>query len=288
MKKIVFFVLLMCIAIATLPAQGIYIRGGSGYGLPIATLDIGENSTHTTDYTGDISSDVYSTESVTASYGAGANFNFGFGFKFNENFILDLNVQYLAGKKFETSSIDKYIDIGYSYKSEQINSTHSSGLYFNPTLIFSAGFGKRAPYGKFGIIAASPKVKTNEYSYDDGDGIYETNTKWEYSGGLAIGYQAAVGINWQITERLDIYTEADFVSMTYYAKEGNMTEYIVNGVDQLEQLILNERKIEYKKKFDPSVPWDANKPQVMLREASPFSYISAQVGIRFTIVNLSD
>ncbi|MEZ5001368.1 MAG: hypothetical protein R2727_12385 [Bacteroidales bacterium] len=231
MKKRILISACMVISAVALNAQGIYIRGGAGYGMPAATNDIGENYIHSVVYDNNGTSENNSTEVVTASYGAGVNFNAGFGFKFNENFIFDVGLQFIDGKKFETSYIYKVTDIGYSSRDENIQTTQSSGLFINPTFIFSAGFGKRAPYGKFGVILASPKVKSDEYYYSDADGVMETQTTWEYSGGLSVGYQTAIGINWKITDKLDVYTEAGFVSMTYYAKEGNMTSYIYNGED---------------------------------------------------------
>jgi hypothetical protein len=229
---------------------------------------------------------------VSASYGAGANFSFAIGYKFNENFILDLNMQYLVGKKFETRYYDyeDYFDI-ISSEEENITS-YSRVFFFNPGIIFSAGFGKRTPYARIGIIAASPKVTENEYYHAyDYDGItdeYEEDITWEYGGGLAIGFQTAVGINWKLTDKLDIYSEIDFVSMTYYAKEGNMTKYIQDGIDILDQRSVYNTKTLYKKEYDNSVPFDPANPRVMTSESRAFSFLSAQLGIRLNIWNMKD
>jgi len=285
MKKVIISSILVIVLSGTSIAQGIYIRAGAGYGLPVATTLIGENYLHTVVYGGNTVTDDYSSEVVSASYGAGANFNFAVGFKFNENLILDFNVQYLAGRKFETSSIYTVEDIGFSGRAEE---TNSSTLFINPSIIFSAGFGRRAPYGRFGIIAASPIITEDNYFYYDIDGINETDISWKYGGGLAIGFQTAIGMNWKINDRLDIYTETSFVSMTYYAKEANMTEYLSNGMDIMDQLSVWDKQIVYKKKIDPARQYDPDKPQIRLVEATPFSYISAQAGIRFTVWKISE
>lgn len=287
MKKSLLVTLSLLLMAVSSFAQGIYLRAGSGYGMPAATTDIGENYLYRVVYSNLGPTTEYSSESVSASYGAGSNFNFAVGYKFNENFILDLNFIYNAGRKYETSYIYEYIDIGFTTTSKDIYTTRSSGLFFNPTFIFSAGFGKQAPYGRFGILAGSPTLIRDEYSYDDGDGVMETEDRWELGKGLAIGFQTAIGMNWKITDRLDIYSEMNFVSMTYYAKEGNLTRHIYNGEDQLDQLDLYNKKILYEKKFEPT-DYDPNSPAVETREATPFSYVSAQVGVRFTIFNFKE
>ncbi len=286
MRRIILISIMTIALIGSSFAQGIYFRVGSGYGFPAATSQIGENYLHSSVYDGNIFTDDYSTEVVTASYGAGVNFNIAFGYKFNENFIFDFNVIYLAGRKFETSNIQKYEDLGYTTLDKLTVSSKSSGVYFNPTLIFSAGFGKYAPYGRFGVIVASPKVVEDETFYSNSDGEITTELRWEYSGGAALGYQAAIGMNWEISDRLDIFTEVNFVSMTYYPNEGNMTKHIEDGVDNLDQWVVSFRKKVFEKSYDPTIAYDPDKPQVLPREATPFSYISTQVGIRFSILKI--
>jgi hypothetical protein len=286
MKKI-FTSALMILATVSLFSQGIYLRAGSGYGLPASTFQIGERNLRTEVYNNSVTTNDYSTDVVSASYGAGANFTFAVGYKFNQNFILDFDVYYLAGKKYETSDIHTYTSDSFSGTDSEVFTTSSRGLYFNPSVVFSAGFGKRAPYGRFGLIAASPKIIEDEsYNYNlDGTSTYDA--RWEYRKGLALGFQAAIGMNWKLSEMIDIYTEADFISMNYYAKEGLMTKSISNGTDNLSQLGVYSKEILFKKKYNPQTPYDGTKPQLAPRMASPFSSLSIQAGIRFTIWQVS-
>jgi hypothetical protein len=288
MKKILTILVAVTLVSSVLSAQGVYIRAGAGYGLPLGTTSIGEKYLHAYSYLNAISTNTYSTESVSASYGAGTNFNFALGYKFNENFIFDLGVQYLAGRKFEVSNIYTDTQDTYSGKDELITTTKGKGLFFSPSLIFSVGFGKGAPYGKIGFITGSPMVSKNESSYYDLDGTSSSNKTWEYGKGLALGFQTAVGMNWKLSEKLDIFTELNFVSMTYYAKEGNLVKSSLDGVDNLAQLNLSQKQTLFKKNFDPSVYNDGTLPLVALRQASPFSSLSVQAGLRFTLWKKSE
>lgn len=278
MKKLFLSLIICTLLAAQVIAQSIYVRAGSGFGLPIASAIIGSKYDHTSTN----SFDTYTDESVTGSYGSGANFNLTFGYELNKNFVIELSSQYLISKKYKTYD-------NYSYFSSVSNTDYtnsSKGFFFNPSLIFSAGFGKAAPYGRVGIVLGSPKILSEESSFDDGDGISVQNRTWEYSKGLATGFQSAVGMNWQLSEKLDLFTELNFVSMTYYPGESNLIEYISNGTDYLPGMALSLTQTQYKKKVDwSSSNIDPNKPTTELREAFPFSSISLLLGIRFYILN---
>jgi len=287
MKKIILPFFLLFVLSGTIFSQGLYLRAGTGYGLPVATAPIGQKYMQTYDPNNNISTNTYSTKVVLASFGAGFDFNFAVGYKFNENFIFDLNVQYLSGSKFETSNT--YIDKGSLPGTEEtVNSIRAKGFLFNPSVIFSAGFGKAAPYGRFGIMVASPSITDNESYYYDLDGINTREMIWIYNKGMGIGYQAAVGMNWKLTEKLDIYTEANFVSMTYYPSEGKMTKNLNDGVDVLDQLAVYQKQIKFEKSYDPQATINPDQPRVEALKSYPFSSVSVQVGIRFTIWNKAD
>ena len=273
----------MIIFSASVFAQGIYLRAGGGYGLPAATTKLGEKYLHAQVYDGVSTTDTYSNEIVTGSYGSGADFSISAGYEFNRNFLFDLNVQYLLGKKYKTSDINSYNEGSYSGTDSQITTTSSRGLYFNPALVFSLGFGKGVPYGRLGAVIASPKIISDESDYYDLDGTDTRDIRWEYSKGLALGYQIGLGFNWKLTEKLDFYTEAGFISMTYYAKDGEMTKYIQDGSDILGQLSVVQKQTVFKKKYDPNVTYDPSQPLITGRQASPMSSVSVQVGIRFLL-----
>jgi hypothetical protein len=250
---------------------------------------LGENFLHSYDATNLDEPNSYLTEVVTGSYGSGANFQFAIGYKFNENLILDVNVSYLAGKRYETSDIYKYSDGQYSSTDEEIYKTGTNSVLFNPSLIFSAGFGKGAPYARFGLIATSPSITEKTKGYSNSDGEYSYEIKWKYSGGMALGYQAAAGMNWKLSDKLDFFTEVNFVNMTWYAKKGEITEYTENGEDMLPNIQTLYKEVEFVKEYNPQGVYD--NPDIPLkkpRSGSPLSSFGAQAGIRFSIFNFKE
>lgn len=278
MKNFLASIVLLAFFTVSVSAQSIYVRAGTGYGLPIASAIIGSKYF----YTSSATVNSYSEESVKGSYGSGGNFNLTFGYELNKNIIIEFNTQYILSKKFNTINNYTYDYTGYSYVSNHNTTSSAKGLFFNPSVIFSAGFGKAAPYARFGFIFGSPKVRGAESSYDNGDGVDSTETKWEYSKGLAFGFQGAVGMNWKLSEKLDLFTELNFISMTYFAGEYNLTKYNRNGYDYLEGMSLSQTQTIYKRKYTYSNSnYDPAKPTVSLRESTPFSSLTLQIGVRF-------
>lgn len=274
-------------------AQSLYIRVGGGYGLPIGTTSLGEKYLYEQNSTTTTTTNTYSVKNVKASYGAGGNFNFAIGYKFNENIIFDFGIQYLMSNKFQTYDINNYISTGTPTVSRNVTTTSAKAFLFDPAVIFTAGFGKGAPYAKFGVVLGVPTLTKNFSAFDNTDGTSAREETTKYNKGIGVGYQGAVGYTWKLTEKLDLFSEIDFVSMTYYAGKSTMTKYLysndgVTYTNNLPNMLVSQKETVYKNSFDPGVTNDGTKPSVALKESTPFSSISLQAGIRFLLWKKKD
>lgn len=293
MRKLATSMLFLIMISGAVMAQSIYFRAGTGYGLPIASSSIGDMLVRTDVSSGTGTTYANSLKSVKASYGSGLDFNFGFGYKLNQNFIIDLNFQYLLGRKYETGDTYSYVaGNNGSYADNDVTTTSAKGLLMNPSVIFSAGFGKAAPYARFGLIGGMPTVTDKRVRYYNGDGVDSTIFKGEYTKGLAFGFQSAVGMNWKLSEKLDLFTELNFVALTYYPGEYNLTEStrgtgnskVDNTFDNLPNIPVNQKSTVFEKKFDPATAnTDATKPTTAIQKSMPFSSVSFQIGIRYNL-----
>lgn len=281
MKKTTLTVLSVLLAHGLTFAQA-YFRAGGGYALPLATQSIGEKQLQQDNFSGNTPVRTNTSENVSASYGAGINFNIAGGFMFSEYLGVDLNISYLVGKKYETSDIYTYQDGNTKGKDEYIMTTHSNALFFTPSFLITSG-GTNAPYARIGVVLGSPKLKQEETSYYDLDGTDIQSVDTEYSGGFTRGFQGAVGMNWALGGSLKLYTELNFISMSYYPKEGKVTEYLNDGVSSINQLTVREKQTEFVKKIDNTIPPDNTKPKQELRQGTPFSSLSLQVGIVYSL-----
>jgi hypothetical protein len=287
MKKALIIISLLVLISDISFSQSLYIRAGGGYGLPIGTASIGEKYTHEEIYT-TVTSDKYSAKNVKASYGAGGDFNIGIGYKYNDVITFDLGFQYLISKKYQTYYKQSYTGSGTPGINNDITTTSAKAFLIEPTAIVNAGFWKGAPYTKLGLVFGFPTLTKDRSSFDNTDGTSAWMQTWKYNKGIAIGFQGALGMNWKLSEKMDLFSEIAFVSMTYYAKEGKMTKYLTSndGItykDYLPNTILSQRQIVYKNSFDPSLSNDGTKPTVALKESTPFSSISLHVGLRFRL-----
>ncbi|KAH0533820.1 hypothetical protein FGG08_007552, partial [Glutinoglossum americanum] len=267
----------------------IYFRAVGGYALAVATQTIGQTQLRTYNDTGNTPVNAYTFKDVSASFGAGANFNVAAGYMFSKFIGVDLNVQYLKSKKYEIS--DKFIQTsspGNSGRDESTTTVSSSAIFINPSVIITPGAGSKVPYGRFGVIIGSPKLKSEESSYYDLDGKQETEREQEYKKGTAFGFQGAVGLNWMISNNLDIYAEVNFISLTWYPAKSEITKYMVSRDDDpfedvLPDISVRDKKFEYKKEVEFQAQSDPDKPQQQLRQSVPFSSVALQLGIKFTL-----
>jgi hypothetical protein len=283
MKKTTTSIVCFILSMGLCYAQGIYFRAGGGYALPMASDVIGTTRLQTQTYDGNESTYTDNEENVTASYGAGINFTIGGGFMFNKYIGADLMVHYLKGKEYEINQIYRYISDDYNGSDQDVIKTSSQAIFIAPSLIITPGVGSKVPYAKFGVIIGSPKIKGERYEYYDLDGTYERTRKWEYKKGTALGFQGAVGMNWMLSNNFDVFTEINFISMTYYPAESELTEDISNGTDLLPSLTTSQKKVEYKKTIDNQAQQDPDKPSQALREGTPFSSLSLQIGVRYLL-----
>jgi hypothetical protein len=284
MRKFLTIASLIILISGTIKAQSFYLRKGIGYGFPIASSSIGENLSRVAVYSNTGTTYTSSTSGVNASYGAGFNGSYALGYEINKNIIIDMNFQVLMGKHYKTSNTYDYSGGSYVENDYNITKTSAKGFFINPSVIFSAGFGTAAPYGRIGFITGFPSVKGENSDYYNGDGITSRETKWEYTKGHAFGFQSAVGMNWKLSEKFDLFAELNFIGMTYYAGNYTLTKSTYNGNDNLPNMSVSQIETVYKRKFDPSaVNNDSSKPTTALKEATPFSSLSVQAGIKYTL-----
>jgi hypothetical protein len=295
-KRSVFLFLLLMLSFSAM-SQSIYLRAGTGYGMPLASSSIGEKLTRIDQSTSTGTTYSTNTKVVKASYGTGLDFNIALGYKLNQNFIIDLNFIYLLGSKYETGNTYSYNAGTNSYMDNDVTTTSSRGFLINPSIIFSAGFGKAAPYARFGIVTGAPTLTKLRETYYNGDGVDSTILEGEYKKGLALGFQGAVGMNWKLSEKLDLFTELNFVGMTYYPGEYNVTKNnrgygnfkVDTVVDDLPNMTVSQKSTVFVKEYDPTnVNSDPTKPTTALRESKAFSSLSIQIGVRFNIWTIAE
>lgn len=223
---------------------------------------------------------VLTNEKVELAFGKGINFGGAVGYMFNKHIGAEMNISYLIGgtttaKTSINSSTSSYTNI-FDYA--------ASMLSFIPSIVITPGFEKINPYARFGLIIGMPTVTGNSSTSNTSNGETNiTNQTFKFNGGLALGSQSAIGIDYKINNKISLFGELNVINLTYSPTKGEITESKVNGVDNLATLSTRDKKVEYVDSFteDSNFPIDQNSPQKVLKPSLPFSSVGLNIGVIF-------
>jgi hypothetical protein len=264
--------------VSNVKAQGLYLGIGGGYGFPAAKEAAYESKTNasgtstSTDYT-----------KVNLSLGKGINTGFFVGFMFNKNLGAELGVSYLIGSKTtiqdeassnNASSIDEIIFKG-------------NMLRLTPALKMMVGEGKLQPYTKLGMIVGVGGKFTEEYNSSSTGpfGSSSSIEKYEYTGGVSLGFYGGLGINYALSENLCLFGEIAGNYQNWAPTKGELVTATYDGLDELPFMTTSEKEVEY---FDEltvnnNSPTDPGSPSKDLKFYVPFSSIGINIGLVFTL-----
>lgn len=271
--KIKLAMLGFCLVTGAVQAQ-IYFRAGIGYALPAAQENIGNNESEVVN-----GNSYYATvEPVKASYGAGINFSVGSGYKFTKVIGADLGITYLSGKTYKTQY--DYNEVGFG--SEKLDTeSKSTGVFFTPAILITPD--DKLPYVRMGVVMGMPKIKGTDSYFVNFDGDVQASSDWEQRKNMAFGFQGAIGMQWSLVGSVKLFTEVNFTTMTYYPGEKVSTSYVVNGQNRLDEIEQYFKKTIYKDKVEYGTSINFEEPSEEAQVSIPFSSLSFQVGIVYTL-----
>ncbi len=230
-----------------------------------------ENSSNTTT--------IDEVEAIKFSFGKGLNAGVSFGYMFNENIGAELGVNYLIGGK------TKYTQTSNStfFNSTFTGDVSAKMVQINPTIVLATSMKNITPYAKFGMVIGSGKITTNENSVASGGISSTVVTKRELKGNMALGFTAAMGLNFSVNDKLSITSEVNMINMHYSPKKSTLVTYTENGVDKLSSLSVRDKEIEYSKKVTTTgTPAPNTLPRQENSVTLPFGSIGINVGVKYS------
>jgi hypothetical protein len=105
--------------------------------------------------------------------------------------------------------------------------------------------------------------------------------KMEFTGRSSLGFSGALGLQFELSEKLHFFTEVHMITHSWAPKRSVITEYTENGADQLPSMDTNDKETEYLDKYTASD--DPNAPDKELKYFMPLSSIGLQLGLVFTL-----
>jgi Outer membrane protein beta-barrel domain len=173
-------------------------------------------------YTGNFGTDVqyYEDEPYRIGWGRGVNVGASIGYQFNDFLQAELGFGYLLGLdrtiEYTSSSTETISGVTIS-TSEKGEDVYSSGfLQIMPALTVGAFANDFAPYARFGVLIGfgGGAIETTSTSTISTTflGVTSTTTSTgtgtnTYSGGIAFGFQGALGARYNVSESFGIFAE---------------------------------------------------------------------------------
>ncbi len=262
MKK-TFFTLVMALglSVGTASAQKLFVRAGLGYALPSGSQTIGFNS-----------KDPNTEFATNGSFGTGFNGELGIGYMFNKNIGLGLDISYLVGKKNVSKD-----DRGNDRSKQEIS---GNALAFTPNIVLSTAMeGKIVPYAKAGLVIASASV--TDVRTGTAGNIYVQESKT--TGGIALGFKGAMGVNYAVNQKISIYGELAYTGMSYRPAKTVVTKATEDGIDVLPFYSARDKETTYSSEVDNTAASPSSVPRKEVTPILPFGSIGLNFGVMINL-----
>jgi hypothetical protein len=214
-------------------------------------------------------------EKVDLSLGQGASTNGIIGYDLNQSYGLTLSGSYLFGAEFSSKT---------SNNLTVERKLSASMVRINPSVRMYVSQNRFRTYADIGFILGIGKINFNLKNSTMDTTFLEYT--YVYDGGLSYGASARFGLEYQVSKRLRVFGEFQFVSQAYAPTKGYLTKYIVNNEDVTESFQQNaSANVIFVDAIqsDPSVSPSPNEPLTRARHSYPFHSYGVNVGVKYTI-----
>jgi outer membrane protein W len=266
-KTIKSVILLMAVYLFAKPAaaQFAYFHVGGGYGFPSSTQNIDGLSNYTQN------SNSISAEQINLSFGKGINLNGAFGYMFTDYVGAELGVNYLMSSSWQSKQT-------YGSDFEEIK-MDANMLRINPTVVLQGESSTITPYIKVGMLlgfGTIERVNTDKSTF----GLLEDT--YEYTGGMGIGFNAALGANFEIGDNMFLFGEFAFTNMSYGPSKGSLTKTTIDGKDMLSTYNTSEKEYQFLDNYSQKGAQNDNEPTKSLKNYYSFGSVGLNIGFKMT------
>lgn len=269
-------IVLVSLAANLVVGQSLYVKAGGGYSLPLGGTDIysymqRDAISPNIPELANLSDNPERVERLRTSYGKGGKFFMAVGYMFNN--FLGLEV---AGGRF----LGTIIRPEYNFSGKNgfpTMKTRATMYTISSSLVVSTGrdAGLNA-YARAGVLfGIDPRVYTDgQFTLFNNDVVQSSD---ELSEGTPFGIVIDFGVSYPVGERLSLFGEIEFSSISHKFGRRKFKQFVLNGVNILPSLdntdfILLDRVT------------DDHGPAVDQTHTMPFSSIGLNVGISYNIL----
>ena len=293
MKKFSCLILVFSVAAYTASAQ-LYLSFGLGYAVPQAGQSMydtpipyngfptgingSRNNTSLTSYTYDLKG--------SASFSSGVQGTIGMGYMFSEYVGVQLDAAIgISSTKYTFN--DDNANLGTTASPiggtiSTIQQAHTPVL-MTPALVLQTGGDKINLYSRFGLaLPLNTKITQNQVITNNaGTGAIEVDDiTWQIKSIFSLGFTAAAGLKYNISDRISIWGELSLLSMSLKAKEQDLQSLSQNG----QSVALSSYPYPTTIKFSKTATVDSTLT-TFPTYAQPFSNLGIKVGVTINLTN---
>jgi len=277
MKASVVIIFVLLLSVNEVFGQNYYVtlHGGFGFGAaPNQILTYSSSQTSSGNYT-----DTYNERNY--SLGEGFHLTGGFGYNINTNISAELELEYSNGMSQDYGYNNTWTS-GYSISNYNLYGTTYLAI---PSIIISTNISVFTPYLKIGPALGIANITISQSGQDvSPNSLTITERQTFLNGGLAFGYNAAIGVAYDVAQNIGIIFEINDRSLSYAPTQGELQKYTINAVDQLPKTPLYYKKIVYKESItsNSNTPPDLSAPNQQNKTNYPFSSLTLSAGIKYS------
>jgi len=272
MKKTIILIIFLVFYIGSSNAQKFYARIGVG-------ASAGTTSTLDMLYKYSYDGGNRTIRVVPVDLGSGMNGSVAFGFMPCKYVGFELAISKFIGFLSRGDSVMKMLGGVNSEATVKANV-----LSLIPSVVVSAGLEKVNPYGRFGIMIGVLPVMRQFYK-SERTSVHppnEVEATHEYTGGVAIGFNATGGVSFKVNNLISMFAELNFTGMSYSPTESDLIRYDINDVDQLPSLSTKQKETIYLKKINLDEQIPDTSPDKKLMKSYSLNSVGASFGIVFS------
>lgn len=211
-------------------------------------------------------------DAVMGSYGSGLNFNLGFERNVSKYLNVGLDASYSLGTKVKGETT------AYIYALQANVTSKSDNFYFIPYLYSEFPSNKNTRlYVNWGLVISQPKVTYDYFIRANNQNMVFTE---ELSHKLSVGTRFGSGLafTYGSNANVTITMGFEFIALSAVMDELVVTEYLLNGVDQMPGYGSSPPKITFKKEGK------IGTPNTQPADTSPFSSFGLKLGCKFRLI----
>lgn len=263
---------LTAILVAHAASAQFFVKAGLGYNFSALSAPfVSENFDTAGNFT---SSNVFNH-----SFGNGSQFQAALGYDFTENLGFQIGVGYgLTTKALE------YTDISNGFTNARTIQTKGL-LLLSPSFTLSSNADKLNLYTRVGVTLPLAGTTTNDLVRTSS--TVQLDNKTEITGRMSIGYNAALGTSFPLSDKLSLFVEANGTFLDIARDKLTVTSIYdkTNDVELIDTRDFIENNRVYVESISSSDNQDRTQARKVLNENSPFSTIGIAAGIKFSFGN---